>query len=155
MEDYWEDGLGLPRDLSRLLVVRAGETLLAEEGDGVGRDILKDYLSGEGLLDRVASNISATLGTAEIQGSQIIGNRAGELKTRDRCEKLRTDLQSLIDKVDEDPASGDTHSLRKEKEALVAQLETLEDAKRYHAVQLAGQIQGLKSEKGGLPTAGD
>ena len=155
LEDYWEDGLGLPRDLSRLLVVRAGETLLAEEGDGVGRDILKDYLSGEGLLDRIASNISATLRTAEIQGSQIIGNRAGELKTRDRCEKLLTDLQSLIDKVEEDPASGDAHSLRKEKEAFVAQLETLEDAKRYQAAQLAGQIQGLRTEKGGLPTEGD
>ena len=155
LEDYWEDGLGLPRDLSRLLVVRAGETLLAEAGDGVGRDILKDYLSGEGLLDRVASNISATLGTAEIQGSQIIGNRAGELKTRDKCGKLLTDLQSLIDDVEEGYASGDAYSLRKEKEALVAQLETLEDAKRYHAAQLAGQMQALQSEKGGLPTEGD
>ena len=155
LEDYWEDGLGLPRDLSRLLVVRAGETLLAEEGDGVGRDILKDYLSGEGLLDRIASNISATLRTAEIQGSQIIGNRAGELKTRDKCEKLLTNLQSLIDDVEEGYASGDAYSRRKEKEALVAQLETLEDAKRYHAAQLAGQMQGLQSEKGGLPTEGD
>ena len=155
LEDYWEDGLGLPRDLSRLLVVRAGETLLAEEGDGVGRDILKDYLSGEGLLDRIVSNISATLRAAKIQGSQIIGNRAGELKTRDKCEKLLTNLQSLIDDVEEGYASGDAYSLRKEKEALVAQLETLEDAKRYHAVQLAGQIQGLKSEEGGLPTEGD
>ena len=155
LEDYWEDGLGLPRDLSRLLVVRAGETLLAEEGDGVGRDILKDYLSGEGLLDRVASNISATLGTAEIQGSQIIGNQTGELKTRDKCGKRLTNLQSLIDDVEEGYTSGDAYSLRKDKEALVAQLETLEDAKRYHAAQLAEQIQGLQSEKGGLPTEGD
>ena len=155
LEDYWEDGLGLPRDLSRLLVVRAGETLLAEEGDGVGRDILKDYLSGEGLLDRIASRISLTLRKAEIQGSQIIGNRAGELKTRDKCGKLLTNLQSLIDDVEEGYASGDAYLLRKEKEALVAQLKTLEDAKRYHAAQLAEQIQGLQSEKGGLPTEGD
>ena len=44
IEDYWEEGLSLPKDLSRLLVVKAGDTMLTEELDGVGRNILKDYL---------------------------------------------------------------------------------------------------------------
>ncbi len=156
LEDYWEDGLGLPRDLSRLLVVRAGETLLAEEGDGVGRDILKDYLSGEGLLDRIDKNIPKTVQKAKVEDRQISIDQRGDL-VRDRglSLKLRKDLQSLIDDVEEGYASGDAYSLRKEKEALDAQLETLEDAKRYHAAQLAERIQGLQREKRGLPTEGD
>jgi len=47
LEDYWDEEIGLPQDFSRLLVVKAGETLLSHEVDGVGRDILKNYLSGE------------------------------------------------------------------------------------------------------------
>ena len=155
LEDYWEDGLGLPQNLSRLLVVRAGETLLAKAGDGVGREILKEYLSGEGLLDRVADRISATVQKAEIQGSEIVGNQTGELKTRKRCGERLTELQSLIDQVEEGYASGEAYLRRQEKKELVAQLETLENAKRYHAAQLHGQIQGLQSEQGELPTEGD
>ena len=155
LEDYWEDGLGLPQNLSRLLVVRAGETLLAKAGDGVGRVILKEYLSGEGLLDRVADRISATVQKAEIQGSEIVGNQAGELKTRKRCGERLTELQSLIDQVEEGYASGEAYLRRQEKKELVAQLETLENAKRYHAAQLHGQIQGLQIEQGELPTDGD
>ena len=155
LEDYWEDGLGLPQNLSRLLVVRAGETLLAKAGDGVGREILKEYLSGEGLLDRVADSISATVQKAEIQGSEIGGNQTGELKTRKRCGERLTELQSLIDQVEEGYASGEAYLRRQEKKELVAQLETLENAKRYHAAQLHGQIQGLQSEQGELPTEGD
>jgi len=155
LEDYWEDGLGLPQNLSRLLVVRAGETLLAKAGDGVGREILKEYLSGEGLLDRVADRISATVQKAEIQGSEIVGNQTGELKTRKRCRERLTELQSLIDQVEEGYASGEAYLRRQEKKELVAQLETLENAKRYHAAQLHGQIQGLQSEQGELPTEGD
>ena len=155
LEDYWEDGLGLPQNLSRLLVVRAGETLLAKAGDGVGREILKEYLSGEGLLDRVADRISATVQKAEIQGSEIGGNQTGELKTRKRCGERLTELQSLIDQVEEGYASGEAYLRRQEKKELVAQLETLENAKRYHAAQLHGQIQGLQSEQGELPTEGD
>ncbi|HCR04019.1 MAG TPA: hypothetical protein DIU18_02385 [Gemmatimonadetes bacterium] len=157
LEDYWEDGLGLPRDLARLLVVRAGETLLAEEvDDGVGRDILKDYLSGEGLLDRIDKNIPKSVRKAKVEYRQIdIDKRLDLVRHRDSSFKLRKDLQSLIDDVEEGYASADAYSLRKEKAALVVQLETLEDAKRYHAAQLAGRIEGLQREKGGLPTEGE
>ncbi len=155
LEDYWEDGPGLPRDLSRLLVVRAGETVLAKERDGVGRDMLKDYLSGEGLLDRIAGNIETVIAGAKVQDRQIDGAKQGRLKTRDKCEKLLRDLQSLIDDVEEGYASGDAFLLRRQAEALAARVETLEKAKRYHAAQLAAQIGKLESEKGELPTEGD
>ncbi len=155
LEEYWEEGLGLPPDLSRLLVVRAGETSLTKSVDGVGRDLLKDYLSGEGLLDGVADNISATLRKAEVEWPQIKGSRAGELKNRDHCQDVLDNLQALLENVEEGYASGDAYSLKQQKDALYAQVETLDKAKRFHAGQLAGKIQALKNEKRELPSEGE
>jgi len=83
LEQYWEEGSGLPRDLSRLLVVKAGETVLAEEEeDGVGRGILKNYLSGEGLLDKIAARISKILQVTNVEDCLIVGPQKGEVKNR-------------------------------------------------------------------------
>ena len=70
LEDYWEDGLGLPRDLARLLVVRAGETLLAEEvDDGDGEHDAEDGSTeiDEGILH----------GLARAQGADKAQNNGG------------------------------------------------------------------------------
>lgn len=156
LEDYWEDGTGLPLDLSRLLVVRAGETRLSRaEPDGVGRGMLKDYLSGEGLLDRVAGNIEVVLKGATVEDREIAGAKQGKLKTRTICKSRLAALQSLLENVEEGYASGDAYSLRQQKEALNHQLETLKKARRYRAAQLAGQIERLNSEKRKLPAEGD
>ena len=54
LEDYLDDDeKGLPRDLSKLLVVRAGETKLAPDPDEVGRRLLSRLLSGEEMLDEI------------------------------------------------------------------------------------------------------
>ena len=152
LEDYWGDGTAFPRDLSRLLVVRAGETLLAKEKDGVGRDLLKDYLSGEGLLDGVAGNISATLQKAVIQGSRIVGNQAGELKSREKCEEGLGRVQILLDAAEEGYACGDAYALRQKNGKLHAQVEVLENGKRYHAGQLAARIKSVRSERREFPS---
>ncbi|TDI46632.1 MAG: hypothetical protein E2P01_08345 [Acidobacteria bacterium] len=152
LEDYWEDGTGLPRDLSRLLVILAGETLLAEAADGVGRDMLKDYLSGEGLLDKVAARISRTLQRATIQDHVIEGDRRGELSTLDDRKSRLATLQILLDNVEEGYASGDVYSLRQSKSELDARVETLEKAKRYHAAQLAERLRELNRQERELPT---
>jgi energy-coupling factor transporter ATP-binding protein EcfA2 len=155
LEDYWADGTGLPLDLSRLLVVRGGETLLADAADGVGRDMLKGYLSGEGLLDRVASQIEAVIQAATVEGHQIVGSRQGKLKTRTQHETQVENLQALLDEVEERYASGETYLLRQRKEARNAEVETLQKAKRYQAARLADTVSGLKSEQRKLPTAGE
>ncbi len=152
LEDYWEEGTGLPPDFSRLLVVRAGETLLVkDEKDSVGRDILKDYLSGEGLLDKIADRISATIRDATVQDHLINGHQRGELKDRREYETHLRRLQALLEKVEEGYASGDAYSLRQKKEAVEVDLKKLEKAKRYYAAQLNGQIQDLDGEKREFP----
>jgi len=152
LEDYWEDGTGLPHDLSRLLLVRAGETLLSDEVDGVGRDLLKDYLSGEGLLDRLADDVEAVIRAAEIQDCQIVGAKQGKLKTRTQSEERVVGLQTLLKEVEEGYTSGDAFSLRKKTETLGPQVEILGKARRYRAGQLARQLQGLGDQKSQLPT---
>jgi len=152
LEDHWEAGTGLPPNFSRLLVVRAGEThLAAAEQDGVGRGMLKDYLSGEGLLEKVADKISLTLRKAEVEYPQIKGSRAGELKGRESSISDLDVLQNLLEQVEQGYASGEGYSLRQQKHAVDVQLDTLHKAKRYHAGQLAGQIKELNRQQQDLP----
>lgn len=153
LEQYWEEGSGLPRDLSRLLVVKAGETELDRDGkDGVGRSILKDYLSGEGLLDNIAYRISSTLKEAKVQDRLIVGAKMGELKTRKKYEKSLLSINILLKEVEEGYTSGEGYFIRQKKEGIEAELGTLEEAKRYHAAQLHTQIQTLSQQRDGQPT---
>lgn len=155
LEDYWEAGPGLPPNFARLLVVRAGETQLSEAGDGVGRGMLKDYLSGEGLLDRVEDRISRTIQRATVQGHLIDGDRRGELSNLDDRKKSLDDLRTLLEEVEEGYASGDAFSLRQRREALGAQVDRLQKAKRYHAGQLARKAEELRFSRRLLPAEGE
>ena len=144
LEDYWKEGASLPIDLSRLLVVKAGETMLVEkEKDGVGRNILKHYLSGEGLLDKIEANISKTLQGATANDRQIVGTQAGEIKTRTDLKKRLDKLNTLIKDVEEGYASGEVSSLQQKVKKIEAELNKLEKAKRYHAAKLHEQMQAL------------
>ena len=152
LDDYWEDEAGLPRNLSRLLIVKAGETRVTQESDGIGRQILKDYLSGEGMLDRIAARVSATLQKATLAGDQITGSNMEELKSRRQLRKDRDKLDSLIKDVEDGYGSAEIHSLRLKQEALKAELLTLEKAKRYHAARLDEELEAKKLEAGRLPS---
>jgi energy-coupling factor transporter ATP-binding protein EcfA2 len=152
IEGHWEERLGLPGDLSRLLVVRAGETALAKGGDGVGRDMLRGYLSGEGLLDRVSTGIQTTVRDARIEGSQILGHQRGELQQRSETKEKLERLQGLLVEVEGAYASGEAGLLRQREEDLKTEIETMGRAKRYHATNLASQISSQLAEKGALPS---
>lgn len=152
LEQYWEEGPGLPKDLSRLLVVKAGETVLAEEEeDGVGRGILKNYLSGEGLLDKIADRVSKSLQDTTVQKSLIDGRQMGEVKKRKDCEERLHNLNALLEDVEQEYGSGEVYSLRQKKETIEAELKKLEKAKRNEAARLYEQIRTLRSEKDEFP----
>ena len=152
LEQYWEEGPGLPRDLSRLIVVKAGETVLAEEEeDGVGRGILKNYLSGEGLLDKIAARVSKSLQDTTVQESLIDGPQMGEVKKRKECEERLRNLNALLKDVEQEYASGEVYYLRQKKETIEAEQKKLEKAKRHYAAQLYNQIQTLRRDKYELP----
>jgi uncharacterized protein YhaN len=152
LEQYWEEGSGLPRDLSRLLVVKAGETVLTEEKeDGVGRGILKNYLSGEGLLDKIAARISKILQVTTVEDCLIVGPHKGEVKNRAQCEERLRSLNALLKDVELEYASGEVYYLRQKKKTIEAEQRKLEKAKRHYAAQLRNQIQTLRRKKDELP----
>jgi len=153
LDDYWEEETGLPRDFARLLVVKAGETLLTGEKDGVGRDILKNYLSGEGLLDEITNRISTTIQSTTVQEGQIVGHARGEIKTRTDLLNEVDRLADLLKEVQESYASGEIYSIRREKKNIEDELEALEKAKRYHAGLQHKKIQDLSGQKEMLPSA--
>lgn len=152
LDDYWEEEIGLPQDFSHLLVVKEGETLLAHEEDGVGRDILKNYLSGEGLLDRIQARISSTLQEASVQDGQIIGSNRGELKKRDQLLDDLEEVDSLLKEAEDGYASGVVYNLRQKQETIKVELETLEKAKCYYAARLYGKRKSLQKERESLPS---
>jgi len=152
LDDYWEEQAGLPKDLSRLLVVRAGEAVLVEEEeDGVGRSILKDYLSGEGLLDKIAARISKTLQGTSVETRVIVGDKMGEVRKRADCKESLDSLNALLNDVEEGYASGEACSLQQKREAIETELKTLKKAKRYHAARLHKKRKALQLERKGLP----
>ena len=152
LEQYWEEGSDLPRDLSRLLVVKAGETVLAEEEeDGVGRRILKNYLSGEGLLDKIAARISKILQVTTVEDCLIFGPQKGEVKNRVQCEERHRSLNALLKDWEQEYASGEVYYLRQKKKTIEAEQKKLEKAKRHHAWLLYDDIQTLRRDKDKLP----
>jgi len=152
LEDYWGEKTGLPQDLSRMLVVKEGETLLAEGKDGVGRDILKNYLSGVGLLDTIESRILPTLKRAEVKGKAISGNQAGEIKVRKDLENSRVKLTKLFEEVEDAYTSGIIHDLQQQQTNIQNEIGGLEKVKRYHAHCLKTEIESLNQKKARLPS---
>ncbi|MHC4132455.1 MAG: ATP-binding protein [Planctomycetota bacterium] len=152
LEDCWEEEIGFPRDLSRLLVVKGGETLLSKENDGIGRDILKDTLSGIGKLDQIEKRIPETLRDAKVQDKQItVKSQLKIIKERTKHKEKLKRIEDLLKTIEEDYASGEIDDLKKKKEFLKDKISLMEKAKRYHAFQLDKEIQGLMSEKGTQP----
>ncbi len=146
LEDYCEEEIGLPQDFSRLLVVKEGETQLAHEEKSISRDILKNYLSGEGLLDRIQTRISRTLQELSVQNGQILGPNRGEKKTREQLLDDLEELDSLLKEAEDGYASGEVYNLRQKQETIEVELEKLQNAKYYYAAHLYGKRKSLHKE---------
>ncbi len=156
LDDDWKNhGLGVPQDFSRLLVVRAGETRLtaeSENGDGVGRTLLKDYLSGEGLLDRIEGGISITLQNSAVHDRQIDGPRRGEIRTRLQREEMVENVGRLLNEAEESYTSSEIDSLQEELKEAERQIDIQRRAKRYLAATLDNEFQDCQNKRNAMPT---
>ena len=152
-DESFKKKLKFPIDLSPLLIVKAGETLLSKnEEDGVGHSILKHYLSGEGLIDNISQKISSTLQQATIQNGQIEAANRGEIKTRKEYETSLDQLNELLEEVEEECGSGTLHSLERKKLSIEAKIKEFELGKYYYAAQLDQKIKNLELKQDGLPS---
>lgn len=150
LEDFWQEHSGLPYDFSKLLVVKEGDSLLFRNGEA-GRTLLKNYLSGEGLLDDIQERISATIQKAEVASGIIKGNNQGEIKQQREALKKRNELEGLLSQAQSQYASGRLSELEEEKRDLENEIKELEKAKLHRAFILNQQIQKLEQEVASLP----
>lgn len=154
-EDYSNIKSSLPPDFSRLMVVRAGDSRLSVSRDGVGRDVLKTYLSGEGILDDVDKNISATTMEACIKDGIIEGPSRGIIKQRDEAADEMRKLDELRGVIDDNASHGSLSALEKEQRKLKQNIQELDRAKRYYAFKTDEDLQKLALERESQPSDTD
>lgn len=144
IEDYWENSAqAFPQNFSKLLVVRAAELELADRAPGVDSAILKNYLSGQGFLDKIVAKIPATIQEASIERGNLVGAQRGDLKTLNNLEGVWQNLVSLKEKITNDMSMGAVFGYKKTLEELDGQLRGLEEAKRYKARILSEALHGF------------
>ena len=152
LDDFWQEDIGLPRDLSRLLVVKAGETMMVRNEDGVGHELLRSYLSGEGILGNIEARIPATLRNTIIENGQLNGPNMGDIKYRNELIASLERVKILMREVEEAYASGKVYYLRESQEKVNIELDALKKAKRHYAASLSKKRQILQEDIEKLPT---
>jgi uncharacterized protein YhaN len=150
-------GKVLPPDFAKLLVVRGGESNLsadAKDSDGVGENILRNCLSGEGLLDELGSRIPANVAKAEIHDGILTGPMAGLPAQRESSIQERNGLDALLKRINQ-RSSGAAQSHAQAKEKLEEELAALEKAKRHAAYSLQTEADQLEQDIERLPASDD
>lgn len=158
LESLWQPSdEQLPDDLGHLLVVKEGATWLDESstGDGVGMDLLRRFLSGEGLLDGVEKRISTTLQNASIEDGKILGNQQGEIKNRNKLEAELKLLNTLMCDCDSEYSQGRLVALESKKKQLEDSRSILHRARCFKASSLAAERAKLENSLNQMPPEGD
>lgn len=148
LEDFLEKReFGLPPDFSKLLVVKGAEAEFVQSEGGVDRNVLKLFLSGADVLERIQNRISETLQSALLEKGLLIGKKTGELKERTRLEEELRRLERLFDQIDKGYSGGPCALLQQEIMHIQEELDLLERAKRYEAFSLSMAIQDLEQKR--------
>lgn len=156
LEDYSFRDEALPEDLSRLMVVRAGDTRLSVAGDGVGDEVLRTYLSGNRVLDEVESRIEQeTVKNARIDDGMIVADKKGLIRDRLTLEHELSYIDELRREVDEKASLVVMNSLQRRQRRIESRLGEMEDAKRHRAFQVYEEKQKLQMKLDRLPSEND
>ena len=153
LEEYLaSSNQALPANISRLLVVRAGElSLVDSHQEGISKNILDDYLSDTGLIKAIQDKIPNTLRTATIANGVINGNYVNPIKDhRLRKAEIGT-LDALIGRVSAEYSSGLRGACQKDLNAAREQLAAELQAKCHLAYTLDQAIHALEQQLAGFP----
>lgn len=154
LEDFWEDGLpGLPRDFSKLLVVKGADLDLSSgNSDGIDDKILKEFLSGEHLLEEIGKRIKATESSATYENGRISGPQKGMVKDYYEALVRIQQFDDAILQVNEIYSGGKRFKLNQKIIELKKQKAEQEQARRHLAFTLAEQLTDLRLQMDDLPT---
>lgn len=148
LEDYLAEAYpGLPPSIGRLLVVRGGEPSLVADhhSQTVNRDVLRELLSGRGVLDVIQGRIQKSVQKATVDNGFIQGSNVGKIKQRNSLLDDKKRLDDLFTQLGEVYSGGSRHSLQNELDRLSAEYQDLIHAKRHQAY-LLGQRKNQLSE---------
>jgi recombinational DNA repair ATPase RecF len=144
----WLESAGLPPDLSKLLVVRSGESQVTSgTGDGVGGDLVRKYLAGSGMLNEVLGPMPAVARkeSTRIAGGLVQGNKQGIIKEQNNLNNQLCEITDLLEEVRRRTGGPLKIFARKVRE-LEDELESQETAQCFYAWQISGQVKRIQEK---------
>ncbi|MBW6467403.1 MAG: hypothetical protein K0B06_12925 [Brevefilum sp.] len=142
-----------PVDLSRLLVVKAGQSKFSPKLEkGIDKSILKDYLSDQQILDTILAGIPANIQRSSWENEVLVpGLLSGDSKTYNNYLDQLESVDLLLAEVNEKYALGEIQQEKIELANLEQSIGALEKARRLLAYQKSQEIKRLNQTLARLP----
>ena len=158
LDEVWEeDPRGLPQDLCRLLVVTQGNSRLsvAESSDGIDDSMLRDFFSGEHLIESIRNSkaLPKSAATASLEAGTISGS--GQWSDKAQRESVLDQIQAveeLLGRFNDQISHGAIASLTVNRDRLVEQLGQLQAGRQQHANRLDQQLTSRTGQLAALPS---
>lgn len=146
---------GLPAQLARLLVVKGAQLNFDHAADpagaGINRAILKQLLSGQGVLDDIQEDISKTVQGASVEEGRIEGHRRGELRARQHLLDNLQQIDALFEALETTYSGGERRALEQDIAGLQEAIAQQELARRRQAYQTLQQIRQHEKRLADVP----
>ncbi|MEI8132208.1 MAG: hypothetical protein WCG34_07230 [Leptolinea sp.] len=154
LEDHLvKQEINLPPQLARLLVVKGAESeLQAGYPGGLGRTALNEYISNQGLLDRIVDRVPKNTRVAQVQEGRIIGSIIGELKRRKEILDRLVVTDNLFTDIDLQVSGGPLAEMAAHLADLQASAVTQRNARQGFVNQMAMELDHLQQQSYALPT---
>lgn len=152
LDKYFEKKLNtFQTSLTKLLIIKSGETNINEGPQGIDVNTLKELLSSKNTLDKIDSKIQKTIQNANFTNNFINIDNTGEGKTyKDLKDNQLQKINQLINKLNDNKINEEL-KLKNEIEELKVKKENLLKAKKYKAYGLFIKKQNLENELNDYP----
>ena len=152
LDKYFEKKLNtFQTSLTKLLIIKSGETNINEGPQGIDVNTLKELLSSKNTLDKIDSKIQKTIQNANFTNNFINIDNTGEGKTyKDLKDTQLQKINQLINRLNDNKINEEL-KLKNEIEELKVKKENLLKAKKYKAFELFIKKQKLENELNDYP----
>ena len=152
LDKYFEKKLNtFQTSLTKLLIIKSGETNINEGPQGIDVNTLKELLSSKNTLDKIDSKIQKTIQNANFTNNFINIDNTGEGKTyKDLKDTQLQKINQLINRLNDNKINEEL-KLKNEIEELKVKKENLLKAKKYKAYGLFIKKQDLENRLNDYP----
>jgi len=142
LEDHLKmEELNLPPQLVRLLVVKGAESeLQIGYPGGLGRAVLNEFISNQGLINQITDRVPKNTRQAQVLEGKIAGSSVGDLKHRKEILDRLTGIDNLFADIDQQVSGGPLAELTS-RLAEVQAAASLQTTARQHFVNRLAVVQ--------------